>query len=232
MHECRSVRRDVGVNAGSAAGRRLVLVRHGQTASNVARALDTRPPGAPLNERGRAQAAALAERVLGDPVVGPIGAVYASIATRAQQTAAPVAAALGLDVQVIEGAHEIFVGAALENRSDVEAREEFERVHAAWERGDLDARPPGGESARELRERFAAAIAAIPAPTTGAALLVSHGAAIRLGAAALLGDTVEAAYLDNTGVVVLAANGAGWSLQHWDPAPPRPGDVTAGADAE
>jgi probable phosphoglycerate mutase len=217
--------------ASAGSGQRLVLVRHGQTASNVARALDTRPPGAPLNDLGRAQAAALAERVTGDPVVGPIGAVYASTATRAQQTAAPVAAALGLDVRVIEGAHEIFVG-DLENRSDVEAREEFERVYTAWERGDLDARPPGGESARELRERFAAAIAGMTAPTTGAALLVSHGAAIRLGAAALLGDTAEPAYLGNTGVVVLSANGGGWSLEHWDPAPPRPGDVTAGGDAD
>jgi probable phosphoglycerate mutase len=209
----------------------LVLVRHGQTASNVIHALDTRPPGAPLNDLGRAQAAALAERVTGDPVVGPIGAVYASRATRAQQTAAPVAAALGLDVRVVEGAHEIFVG-DLENRSDVEAREEFERVYSAWERGDLDARPPGGESARELRERFAAAVAGISTPTTGAVLLVSHGAAIRLGAAALLGDTAETAYLGNTGVVVLSSDGAGWSLEHWDPAPPSPGDVTAGGDAD
>jgi probable phosphoglycerate mutase len=63
-------------------------------------------------------------------------------------------------------------------------------------------------------------------------VLVSHGAAIRLGAAALLGDTAETAYLGNTGVVVLAADGDGWRLEHWDPAPPRPGDVTAGGEAD
>ncbi|WP_214406076.1 histidine phosphatase family protein [Pseudonocardia lacus] len=213
-------------------GQRLVLVRHGQTAANVAHALDTRPPGAPLTDLGHAQAAALAERLKVDPVVGDrIVAVHASTATRAQQTAAPVAAALGLDVQVVDGAHEIFVG-DLENRSDLEARERFEQVYAAWERGDLDARPPGGESAKELRARFAAAVDEITSSATGTVVLVSHGAAIRLGAAALIGDTAEAAYLGNTGVVVLAANGSGWELVHWDPAPPRPGDVTAGGEAD
>jgi probable phosphoglycerate mutase len=211
--------------------RLLVLVRHGQTSANVVHALDTRPPGAPLTELGHSQAAALAERLKTDPVVGRISAVHASTATRAQQTAAPVAAELGLDVQVVEGAHEIFVG-DLENRSDREARERFEEVYAAWQRGDLEARLPGGESARELRERFSEAVAAITASATGSVVLVSHGAAIRLGAAALLGDNAETAYLGNTGVVVLSDDGAGWQLVHWDPAPPRPGDVTAGGEAD
>jgi broad specificity phosphatase PhoE len=212
-------------------GLRLALVRHGETASNVARALDTRPPGAPLNERGRAQAEALARRLLDDPVVGPISAVHASVATRARQTAEPVAAALGLEVSVVDGAHEISVG-ELEKRADPQAREQFEAVYAAWTRGDLDARLPGGESARELRARFTTAVAEVTAGATGTVVLVSHGGAIRLGAAALLGDTAETAYLVNTGVVVLGANGAGWELVHWDPAPPRPGDVTAGGEAD
>jgi probable phosphoglycerate mutase len=210
---------------------RLVLVRHGQTSANVIHALDTRPPGSPLTELGHAQAAALAERLKVDPIVGRISAVHASTATRAQQTAAPVAAGLGLEAQVVEGAHEIFVG-DLENRSDLEARERFEEVYAAWERGDLEARLPGGESARELRERFVKAVAAITASATGSVVLVSHGAAIRLGAAALIGDCAETAYLGNTGIVVLTGNGGGWELVHWDPAPPRPGDVTAGGEAD
>jgi probable phosphoglycerate mutase len=211
---------------------RLVLVRHGQTSANVIHALDTRPPGAPLTDLGLAQADALAERLAADPVVGGrISAVHASRATRAQQTAAPLAAALDLDVQVVDGVHEIFAG-DLENRSDRDARERFEEVYSAWERGDLDARLPGGESARELRTRFVAAVEGITAPATGPVVLVSHGAAIRLGAAALLGDDAETAYLGNTGVVVLSANGDGWDLVHWDPAPPRPGDVTAGGDAD
>ncbi|MCO1657933.1 histidine phosphatase family protein [Pseudonocardia humida] len=239
-----SAQRELASESSAQRAPRLVLVRHGQTAANVIHALDTRPPGAPLTELGHAQAAALAERLRVDPVVGgPISAVHASTATRAQQTAAPLAAALGLEVQVVDGAHEIFVG-DLENRSDVEARERFEEVYAAWGRGDLDAHLPGGESAQELRDRFTAAVEKItgPAagPVAGTVVLVSHGAAIRLGAAALLGDVVETAYLGNTGIVVLSAigsgdgsgQGGGWELVHWDPAPPRPGDVTAGGEAD
>jgi hypothetical protein len=95
---------------------RLVLARHGQTDANVRRELDSRPPGAPLNELGRAQAEALAQRLADAPVT----AVHASRALRAQQTAAPVAAAHGLPVAVVDGVQEVFVG-DLEGRSDVAA---------------------------------------------------------------------------------------------------------------
>ena len=207
-------------------GLRLALARHGQTDSNVRRALDSRPPGAPLNELGLAQAAALAQRLATEPVT----AVHASVAVRAQQTAAPVAAAHGLEVEIVDGVHEIFVG-DLEGRADQGAREHFEEVYQSWQRGDLDVRLPGGESARELRERFVAAVEGISASATGTVVLVSHGAAIRLGAAALVGDTAENAYLGNTGIVVLEAGMDGWRVEHWDPAPPHPGDVTAGGHA-
>lgn len=206
---------------------RLVLARHGQTDANVIRALDSRPPGAPLNELGLAQAAALGDRLATEPVT----AVYASQAIRARQTAAPVADAHGLDVAVIDGVHEVAVG-DLEGRSDERAREAFLAVYAAWSEGDLDARLPGGESAHDLRARFLPAVERIVAEEIVTAarntvVLVSHGAAIRLAAAALLGDPTEAAYVPNTGLIVLRADG-GWTLDHWDPAPPVPGDVAAG----
>ncbi|OLT12566.1 hypothetical protein BJF78_24300 [Pseudonocardia sp. CNS-139] len=202
---------------------RLVLVRHGQTDSNVVKALDTRPPGAPLNALGLAQADALAER-LG---AGPVSAVHASVATRARQTATPLAAALRMDVAVVEGVHEVAAG-DLEGRSDEAAREEFDRVYGAWWAGDLDARLPGGESANDVRGRFLPALDRVLDGATGDVVLVSHGAAIRLAAAALLGDTAETWYVPNTGLVVLRPVGAGWELEHWDRAVPVPGDVTAG----
>lgn len=205
---------------------RLVLVRHGQTDSNVERVLDTRPPGAPLNDHGTAQAASAAQRLAGEPVT----AVHASVATRAQQTAAPIAAAHRLAVDVLDDVHEVFVG-DLEGRSDVEAREEFDRVYDAWWKGDLGAQLPGGESAQDVRERFVPAVKAITAEARDVVVLVSHGAAIRVGAAALLGDTVETRYVPNTGLVILRAAPAaatGWVLEHWDTGERVPGDVTAG----
>jgi len=207
---------------------RLLLVRHGQTAANVARALDTRPPGAPLTDLGHEQAAALADRLADEPVT----AVYASTAIRTQQTAAPLAARLGLAVTVLDGVHEVDAG-DLEMRSDEAALEQFAAVYEAWKRGELDAKLPGGESARDLRDRFTAAVARVRDAATGSVVLVSHGGAIRLGVAALIGDAAEAAYIGNTGVVVLeAVPDGGWRLEHWDPAPPRPGDVTAGGQAD
>ena len=205
---------------------RLVLARHGRTAANVTRALDSRPPGSPLDELGLAQAAALGKRLASEPVT----AVYASQATRAQQTAAPVAAAHGLAVQVIDGVQEVFCG-DLEGRADEVSRALFDRTYAAWWKGDLDARLPGGESAQDLRARYVPAVEAIPAGAGATVVLVSHGAAVRLAAAGLLGDTAGARYVPNTGLVILRRAPAGWTVEHWDEAPSVPGDVTGGATA-
>ena len=202
---------------------RLILARHGQTNANVTKALDSRPPGAPLNELGLVQAATLGERLAGERV----GAVHASTATRAQQTAAPVAAAHGLEVQVVEGVHEVFCG-DLEGRADEEARRRFDETYHAWWNGDLDAHLPGGESANDLRARYVPVVEAITDGAPDTVVLVSHGAAIRLAAAALLGDAAETRYVPNTGLVILRGSASGWTLEHWDDAAPLPGDVTAG----
>jgi broad specificity phosphatase PhoE len=209
-------------------GVRLVMVRHGETAANVQHMLDTRPPGLPLNERGQAQAVALGERLASDPIT----AVHASVALRARQTAAPVAAVHGLDVQVADGVHEVFCG-ELEGRSGRVALESFMAVYEAWWTGDLDARLPGGESAHDVRNRFLPTLHRILDGASGDVVLVSHGAAIRLAAAALLGDTAETRFLPNTGLVVLrpddkAPDNGAWALEHWDSAVPIAGDVTAG----
>ena len=215
---------------------RLVLARHGRTTANVAHILDSRPPGAPLDELGLEQAERLGRRLADHPV----RAVYASHATRAQQTAKPVAAAHGVTVEVVDGVHEVLVG-DLEGRSDDAALEAFRDVYDAWWRGDLDARLPGGESALDLRSRYLPAVERIMAAVDGDSgdgsvdvdvdvdvVLVSHGAAIRLAAAALLGDTAETWYVPNTGLVVLRPTPGGWELEDWDTAEPVAKDVTAG----
>lgn len=220
-------------NGGS--GPLLVLVRHGQTNSNVIKALDSRPPGAPLNERGLAQAEAVADAL----AVEPVTAVYASTALRARQTAAPIASRHGLEIEVVEGVHEVYCG-ALEGRSDPEARERFDEVYESWADGGLDRRLPGGESALDLRERFLPVIEQLwrrhTEPANRVLVLVSHGAAIRLAAGALIGEYADTRYVPNTGRVVLApvpgeAPGpGGWLLKFWEEGVPAPGDATGGAD--
>lgn len=204
---------------------RLVLARHGQTESNVRHVLDSRPPGPPLTALGRAQAAALGERLAGWDVT----AVHASRAVRARETAAPVAAAHGLAVDVVDDVHEVDCG-ELEGRADPEARALFDAMYRAWWTGDLDARLPGGESARDLRARYVPVVERLVAGATGTVVLVSHGAAIRVVAGALAGDGVETRYVPNTGLVVLAPAPTGWTLEHWDAPEDLPVLTTPSAD--
>ena len=58
---------------------RLILIRHGQTQSNVDGALDTAFPGAPLDDVGLAQAEALVYAIAHEA----IDALYCSTLTRA-----------------------------------------------------------------------------------------------------------------------------------------------------
>ncbi len=72
----------------------LLIVRHGETALNAARIVQA--PETPLNERGMVQAERLATRLLKHHQERPIGCIVASHLRRAEMTAEPVAAALGL----------------------------------------------------------------------------------------------------------------------------------------
>ncbi|MBP2364704.1 histidine phosphatase family protein [Pseudonocardia parietis] len=208
---------------------RLVLVRHGRTPSNVRHALDTKVPGPSLDEVGHGQA----REVAGLLTDWPVRAIHCSRATRARETAAPIADALGLDLQLLPGAHEVFVG-DLDNRTDDEARETFDDVFEAWWEGDVDRRMPGGESARAVWDRFLPDIAAVmDGVTSGAVVVVSHGAAIRLLTLALLGGRDGSGSgrpdaglgrdspVPNTGRVVLRRDPDGWSTELWDPMPDR-----------
>lgn len=158
-------------------GLRLILVRHGQTDSNVRLAIDSVPPGPPLNEQGRRQADELADALAGEQVVG----VYASTALRARQTALPVADRHGLGVRVVEGLHEVFVG-DLEGSTDADSRRLFADVFGAWDReGDLDRSMPGGETGRQAVDRCTAALADVVAQHEhGCVVVVSHGGLLRL----------------------------------------------------
>ena len=202
---------------------KLILARHGRTEGNVIKALDSRPPGMPLDEVGRTQAEELARRL----AAKPLAAVYASRATRAQQTAAPVAAAHDLSVVVLDGVQEADCG-ELEGATDPASHERFQDVYEAWLNEEFDVRLPGGESAFDVRARFVAAVEAVAADEP--VVVVSHGAAIRLGVGALLGEGAETRYVPNAGLVVLTGTPGRWALEHWDGAEPVPGDVTGGGD--
>jgi broad specificity phosphatase PhoE len=190
---------------------RLILVRHGQTPSNVAGELDTAVPGAALTPLGHRQADALPEALADEDVAG----VYASLLTRTQLTAAPLATACGLEVVVRDGLEEISAG-DLEMRSDDEAVAAYADTVGAWIDGELTVAMPGGPDGHSFFGRYDAAIAAIAGAHAADAtvVVVSHGAAIRAFAARHGGHPDNR--LLNTGAVMLEGSpDAGWTLTGW-----------------
>jgi len=204
---------------------RLILVRHGETIANIARELDTLPPGAPLSEEGQRQAAKLGLNLADRP----LAALVSSTALRAQQTAKPVSESTARELEVVDGLYEIQAG-DLEGRSDRDAHIAFMEVYRKWHLGDLSARVPGGESGQDALDRYLPQIEELRighlgADGTGDVVVVSHGAVIRLAAAYMGGlDPLFAGrrHLQNTESVVLAPGESGsWRVEQWgDDHPP------------
>lgn len=181
---------------------RLLLIRHGQTPANVLGLLDTAHPGPGLTDLGNTQATAIPE-VLSDT---PIESLYASTLVRTQLTAAPLADARGLSVQVRDGLHEIEAG-ALEGQSDRDSVVQYMKTVFAWGLGGLDARMPDGPNGREFFDRYDSDIEHILSSGAETAAIVSHGAAIRVWVASRAQNVAPQFAADNslgnTGVVVM-----------------------------
>lgn len=209
---------------------RLILIRHGQTSSNVAGLLDTAIPGADLTDLGREQAAALPVALPDEP----IEAVYASTAARAQQTAAPLATSLGLSVIVRDGIREIGAGTG-EMQSSHQAVQTYMDTIIAWAHGDLDTRMPGAENGHEVFERFNAVIDEATEQGHTTAAIVSHGAMLRswlgLRAVNIDGPFIGTHPITNTGVVVVTGDQtAGWRVETWTGTALGGDSVTSTAD--
>ncbi len=124
---------------------RLILVRHGETDWNAEGRVRG---GGQLNARGRAQTAALAQRLAPEH----IAAIYSSPTQRTQETANPIAQPLGLQVQYRDTLVDLNYGqwssATLEElwAGDPE-------LARRWEQEPHTVRFPGGDSLADLRAR-------------------------------------------------------------------------------
>ena len=127
---------------------KVILVRHCETDRNR----DGRVQGqsdAPLTPRGLAQAEAVARSLRGQSVQ----AVYSSPLCRATQTAAPIAAAFGLEVRPEPALTEIDAG-HMDGLTSSEIRERYPEFMAAWLGGPDGSVPlPGGESLNSVQAR-------------------------------------------------------------------------------
>jgi probable phosphoglycerate mutase len=202
---------------------KLLLIRHGQTPGNVLGQLDTEHPGPGLTELGERQAEAMARSLVNEP----IGALYASTLVRTQITAAPLGRVHSLEVEVLEGLHEIEAG-SLEKLTDQESHKRYMGTVFSWAAGDLDRRMPAGPDGHIFFDRFDAAIRQVVERALDqrheAAAVVSHGAAIRTWAGRRAEDAdhefAARHVLANTGIVALEGDpDRGWKLLHWDGSP-------------
>jgi probable phosphoglycerate mutase len=159
-----------------------VLWRHGQTTWNAERRFQGQSD-IPLDATGQAQAQRAARLLAG---LRP-DMIVSSDLSRAANTAAPLAQLTGLDVILDKDLRERH-GGQWEGLTDTEIRARYPAEHATWN-------PPDGEPTLVVADRVAGALRRIAAAVSddtrtggaGLAVVVSHGAALRLGASRLLG---------------------------------------------
>lgn len=151
---------------------RFLLIRHGMT-DLVDRAVAGWTLGVHLNDKGRAQAARLAERLAG----APIKAIYSSPLERSRETAEPISRELGLEIQLAEEIGEVVLGEwngrELSELNNDPLWRQFNALRSLT-------RAPGGEMQLETQARMIAALERLrerhPDQTIA---VVSHGDVIK-----------------------------------------------------
>jgi broad specificity phosphatase PhoE len=182
----------------------VVLVRHGVT-ETTGRELPGRAPGLHLSDDGRRQAESAAARVVALTRRGksttngsaksngrrgaPAAAVYASPLERTVETAAPIAAALGVDVVPDDGLLELdmgeWTGLPL---ATARKRKEWGTI----QRYPSSFRFPGGESFLDMQARMASTVDRLRAAHPGGLVVaVSHADPIRALVAHAMGTHLD-----------------------------------------
>lgn len=160
----------------------LILVRHGETVWHE----ENRYAGSSdisLTAQGRRQAEHLAEWAR----QARLDAVWASPLARARDTAAPVADALGISVQVDQRLAEVDFGEG-EGLTSAEMTERLPEAWQAFERDPVAHHLPGGDAPRAAIDRAAGCLAEIVRNFPyGRVLVVGHSTLHRLVLCHLLG---------------------------------------------
>ncbi len=210
-------------------GGTVVLVRHGETAWNVEHRFQGQHD-TDLTDAGREQAAAAAHAVARAVGSRPVRLVSSDL-TRARDTAAALGDALAVPVLLDARLREIGAG-----RWQGLLQPEIETLDpvafAAWRAGD-DVVLGGQERPTEAGERVRAAVTEHAAACHDGRLLVvvGHGASIRSGLSALLGQPDLRRVLVPLGNIGTAVLNAGttpeqaWRLQGWNVPPGALGEV-------
>jgi probable phosphoglycerate mutase len=159
-----------------------LLIRHGENDYVKKGRLPGRLPGVHLNERGRAQAKVLAEKLKD----APVKAIYSSPLDRALETAQPIADVLNLPVVPREGLTETDVG-EWQERSLKSLRRL--KVWRGVQYAPSQFRFPGGEGFADAQERIRREIDVLRAQHDPKDLVVcvTHADPIKLAVAFYIG---------------------------------------------
>lgn len=154
------------------------LIRHGETPWNrIGRWQGHADPG--LTREGVEQARALALVLAREHARHPWSRLYASDLARARVTASLIAEVLALPVSLDRRLRELDVGAWSGLTRDEIVVRDAERL-LAFERGDPEVRPGGGETRVEIRERSHAFVCTMAERHAGERILVvTHLGVIR-----------------------------------------------------
>ena len=178
-----------GDQAQDVAPRRIVLLRHGRTEWNATKRIQGQLDPE-LDEVGLAQARAVAPSIAAlEPA-----SLWSSDLARARQTAEQVAKETGLTASYDARLREFALG-EFQGLTHAELEARTPEGHLRFHRGDWDT-IPGAESIAEVAERFVAVLREVVTATAPGetAVVVSHGAAARLGLVAFLGWPVGTAH--------------------------------------
>jgi len=184
----------------------LIVARHGEAEYERS---EWEEEGGSLTSLGRRQATQLAEELAGRRVAH----VWTSTLARAVQTGEIVAARLGVAVTTRLGLREFGPGDLAHHPRDMDP---FLETYRGWLAGDLDLRIPGGETGREIADRFGAVLREVADAHPGeTVLLVSHGGAIGLGVPAIARMDAEQKPLGNCDSVEVLADADAWVCTRW-----------------
>ena len=165
---------------------KLTFLRHGQTSSSR----DNVFCGSGLNPDLTPEGAQMARQFADFYGDAKWQAIYASSLVRAQQTAAPISAATGLDVRTRDDLKEIAYG-AWEGKTVAQVDKEYHDDHIRWTADPAWNAPTGGETAIVIARRGLQVVEEIRENVgDGNVLIVSHKATIRILLCSLLGVDV------------------------------------------
>ena len=186
--------------------KRIIMVRHGQSESNVRKTF-TGQLNSPLTEVGREQA----RRMAGYLDQYKIDKIYASSLDRAVETAEAIAQRQDCSVEKCDAIREIYSG-MWQGLTFAEIAEKYPQTYEVWRTNIGKGTPEGGETCQELFNRvteFFKHVLETPAETV---CLVCHAIPIRMMESYIRYGCVDGAqeigWVPNASVTVYTYDGA------------------------